>query len=94
MSTLSQIEKISKKYEISTEDFIRSGAILNLKEKQRLLMIERFEILARYGATSVKELDLKIAKGTVPEHPGWEDLIELKNIEQEIDEIEHDIQTL
>jgi hypothetical protein len=47
MSTLSQIEKISEKYEISTEDFIRSGAILNLKEKQRLLMIERFEFLAR-----------------------------------------------
>ena len=94
MSTLSQIEKISEKYDISTEDFIRSGAILNLKEKQRLLMIERFEFLARYGATSVEELNQKIAKGTVPEHPGWEDLIELKNIEQEIDEIEHDIQTL
>jgi hypothetical protein len=94
MSTLSQIEKISEKYEISTEDFIRSGAILNLKEKQRLLMIERFEFLARYGATSVEDLNQKIADGTVPEHPGWEDLIELKNIEQEIDEIEHDIQTL
>jgi hypothetical protein len=94
MSTLSQIEKISEKYDISTEDFIRSGAILNLKEKQRLLMIERFEFLARYGATSVEELNLKIAKGTVPEHPGWEDLIELKNIEQELEEIENDIQML
>ncbi len=47
MSTLTQIEKISEKYEISTEDFIRSGAILNLNEKQRLLTIERFEFLAR-----------------------------------------------
>jgi hypothetical protein len=94
MSTFSQIEKISEKYDISAEDFIRSGAILNLKEKQRLLMIERFELLARYGTASVEELNKKIAKGTVPEHPGWEDLIELKNIEQEIDEIEHDIQTL
>jgi hypothetical protein len=36
MSTLSQIEKISEKYDISTDNFIRSGAILNLKEKQRL----------------------------------------------------------
>ena len=60
MSTLSQIEKISEKYDISTEDFIRSGAILNLKEKQRLLMIERFELLARYGTTSVEELNQKI----------------------------------
>ena len=39
-------------------------------------------------------VDQKITKGTVPEHPGWEDLIELKNIEQEIEEIAHDIQTL
>jgi hypothetical protein len=33
-------------------------------------------------------------EGTVPEHPGWEDLIEIKNIEAEIKEIEDDIRTL
>ena len=27
----------------------------------------------------------------MPEHPGWEDLIELENIEDEIKEIENDI---
>jgi hypothetical protein len=29
-----------------------------------------------------------------PEHPGWEDLIELKNIEAEIKEIANDIKVL
>ena len=91
MENLAQIERISQKYSVSAEDFIRSGIISNLKERQRLLRIERFEILARYQASNVDELNQRIAEGKVAEHPGWEDLIELKNIENEIDEIEHDI---
>jgi len=94
MSTLSDLEKISRKYSDSTEEFIRSGVIMNLKEKQRLLQIERFEILSRYQAATGEELNHKIMDGTAPEHPGWEDLIEIKNIEAEIKEIEDDIRTL
>ena len=74
--------------------FIRSGVITNLKEKQRLLQIERFEILARYQASNVEELNHKITEGDASEHPAWEDLIEVKNIEQEINEIENDIGAL
>jgi len=33
MSTLSQVEKMSQKYSASAEEFIRSGVITNLKEK-------------------------------------------------------------
>lgn len=94
MSALSQVEKISQKYSDSAEEFIRAGVIMNLKEKQRLLQIERFEIFSRYQSSSKEELNRKIAEGTAPEHPGWEDLIEIKNIEDEIKEIEHDIRTL
>jgi hypothetical protein len=94
MSILNDLEKISQKYSDSAEEFIRSGVILNLKEKQRLLQIERFEILSRYQATTVDELNQKITEGKAPEHPGWEDLIELKNIEAEIKEIENDIKIL
>lgn len=67
---------------------------MNLKEKKRLLQIERFEILGRYQTSSVGELNQKIAEGKAPEHPGWEDSIELKNIEAEIKEIENDIKIL
>jgi len=67
---------------------------MNLKEKQRLLQIERFEILSRYQYSIVKELNQKIIEGKAPEHTGWEDLIELKNIEAEIKEIENDIKIL
>jgi hypothetical protein len=91
MSTLFQVEKISQKYSVSAEEFIRSSVITNLKEKQRLFQIEPFEILARYQASNVEELNQKITEGDAPEPPGWEDLIEVKNIEQEINEIENDI---
>ena len=94
MSALSQVEKISQKYATSTEEFIRSSVITNLREKQRLLQIERFEILARYQVSNAEELGHKIADGSAPEHPAWEDLIEVKNIEQEIGEIENDIGAL
>jgi len=94
MSTLSKLEKMSQKYSDSTEAFIRSGVIMNLKEKKRLFQIERFEILSRYQAATVDELNHKITEGKAPEHPGWEDLIEVKNIEAEIKEIEDDIRTL
>ena len=94
MSALSQVEKIAQKYSVSAEEFIRSGVITNLREKQRLLQIERFEILARYQASNVEELNQKVAEGNAPEHPGWEDLIEVKNIEEAIKEIENDIGAL
>ncbi len=94
MSTLTDLEKISEKYSESAEEFIRAGVIMNLKEKKRLLQIERFEILSRYQATTMDELNQKITEGEAPEHPGWEDLIELKNIEAEIKEIDNDIKVL
>ena len=94
MSTLSQVERISHKYAASAEEFIRSSVIMNLKEKQRLLQIERFEILSRYRTSNVEELNQKITEGKSLEHPGWEDLIEIKNIEEEIKEIECDIRVL
>ena len=53
--------------------------------------IERFEILAGYQASNAKKLNHKITEGSAPEHPAWEDLIKIKNIEHEINEIENDI---
>lgn len=94
MNTLSQVEKISQKYDVSAEEFIRSGIIMNLEEKKRLLQVERFGILSRYQASNTEELNQKIEEGSAPEHPSWEDLIEIKNIEDTIKEIDSDIRLL
>ncbi len=94
MSLPTAVEMIAKKYSMSTDEFISLGSKLALKEKKKNFQIEKIEILARYGAETVNELQQKIKEGTVPEHPAWEDLIEIQNIEVEIKEIEGDIKTL
>ena len=94
MITDKTIDSLSRKYSLSPEDFIRHGSTLTLREKKRNLQIERIEILARYETETVNDLEDKIKKGAVPEHPTWEALIEIKNIETEIREIENDIRTL
>jgi len=94
MITEKTIDSLSKKYSLSSEDFIKHGSTLTLREKKRNLQIERIEILARYETETVNDLEDKIKKGAVPEHPTWEALIEIKNIETEIRDIENDIRTL
>jgi formate-dependent nitrite reductase cytochrome c552 subunit len=94
MKNIKTIEKLSKKYSMSSSDFIKIGSSLAIKEKKRELQIEKLEILARYSTKNIGELKTKIEQGIVPEHPAWEDYIELKNIEAEIKELDSDIRTL
>ena len=54
-------------------------------------MKERIEILKRYGVNSINELEEKIKKSEIEEHPTWEDLITLENLEKLIREISDDI---
>lgn len=94
MGVLDFVEVLSKKYSIPKEDLIRQGTDLALREKKRKYLIERLEILSKHGVNSVEELGKKIEEGEVPEHPAWEDLIEVKNIETEVKGIEDDIRAL
>jgi len=52
------------------------------------------EILKRYNVNSAKELEEKIRKGEINEHPAWEDLIMLENLEEMIKETSDDIRNL
>ena len=94
MENIETIEKLSKKYSLSTLDFIKIGSSLAIKEKRREFQLEKLEILARYRVATTNELKRKIEQGVVPEHPAWEDYIESKNIEAEIKELDSDIRTL
>lgn len=94
MTGLETIEKLSKKYSMSPDEFMRHGSTLAMREKKRNMQIERLDILSRYKADSADGLEDKIKDGKVPEHPAWEDLIEIKNIDAEIKEIESDIQAI
>jgi hypothetical protein len=85
------LEDMSKKYGVPVEELIRVGAELALKERKKGYLRERLEILARYGAASVQEIEEQIQRGEIPDHPAWEDLIEVKNLETEVKEIERDL---
>jgi len=94
MENIKTIEKLSKKYSKTPFEFLKTGSFLAMKEKKRELQNEKFEIQARYNVLNAQELKIKIKKGNIAEHPGWEDYIELKNIDAEIKEIDGDIESL
>ena len=59
-----------------------------LLEKKRQVLETKLEILARYGATSLTDLEAKIADGAVVEHPAWEDLIVAENLNARLGELD------
>jgi hypothetical protein len=87
-------EGLPKKYSSSPDECVRCSTTLAIQEKKRNLQTERLELLARYGAMTVEELKRKIREGGASEPSAWEDLIEIKNIEAEMREIDNGIRTL
>jgi len=59
-----------------------------LFEKKREVLQTKIEILARYGAKSLNDLEAKIAEGEVSEHPAWEDLIVAENLDVRLGELD------
>jgi hypothetical protein len=94
MNGLETVKKLSRKYSMTMDDFLKTGSYSMLLDKKRKFQNERLEILSRYKVSTIEEFEEKIKNGEIQEHPGWEDLIELRNIEAEIREIESDINAL
>jgi len=66
-----------------------------LHDKKREVLRHRLDILARYNAESVEDLESRIAQGVVAEHPAWEDLIVAENLKARLEELDahlHDLQ--
>jgi hypothetical protein len=87
-------ENIAQKFFISIEQLLQESINSYLLDRKKVLMNERFEMLSRYAVTHVDELEEKIKQGLLPEHPSWEDLIDLRNLEREIQGIQDDISRL
>ena len=88
------IEKIAIREGVEKEKLMTLSLIAYLNEKKKKYMEEKLDILKRYNVNSVKDLEEKIRKGEIDEHPAWEDLITLENLEEMIKEISDDIQNL
>lgn len=81
------IDKISQYVEMDRESLLEKGVEAFLKERRRDLMLERYQILSRYEISKTQELKHKIEAGEVDEHPAWEDLITLENLDDAIDNL-------
>jgi len=78
-----------------TENELCQQALLSLLyEKKREVLQQRLNILARYGAGSLEDLESKIAEGAMAEHPAWEDMIVVENLSARVEELDDAISTL
>jgi hypothetical protein len=88
------IKKIADDTGISVGELTISGLLAFLREKRRNVMMDRLEVLDRYIVSSGEEIERKIKNGEIPEHPTWEDLILIENLESAIAQIDEDIRAI
>ncbi len=72
---------------INEDAIMREGIIEFIKSKIKACMRDRLEIMSRYQISSLDEFEKKLKEGSIPEHPGWEDLIILENLENSINKL-------
>ena len=88
------IRKVAEDTGISVEELKVSSLLAFLREKKKKIMLERLDIFARYSVNSSDNLEIKIKNGEISEHPAWEDLILLENLEAGIVLIDRDIKSI
>ena len=81
------IEEISQYIALDKNSLLDKGIESLLREKKRGVMLDRLEILSRYKVSSAEELERKIREGEIEEHPAWEDLIILENLDSALEKI-------
>lgn len=82
------IDEIRRYVEMDRESLLERGVEALLKERKRNLMLERHQILFRYHVSKAVELEERIRSGDIEEHPAWEDLITLENLEDAIHKLD------
>ena len=85
---VSSATKIAASFGLSEEDLYRQALESFLRDKKRQVLQMKLEILARYGSRSIPDLEARIARGEVAEHPAWEDLIVAENLNEHLEELD------
>ena len=73
---------------VSEDELSRQALLSLLREKKREVLRLRLDLLARYEAKSLADLEAKITQGAVVEHPAWEDLIVAENLGSRLEELD------
>jgi hypothetical protein len=82
------ITQIATSQGLPENELFRQALVSYLLDKKRQAMQLKLEILSRYGAASLPDLETKIANGIVVEHPAWEDLIVVENLTERLEEMD------
>ncbi len=85
---------IARSFGLTEAELMEQALRHILLEKRREAMQERLELLARYSVDSLAELEQRIAAGTVVEHPAWEDLVVVENLETSLEELDEHLRNL
>jgi hypothetical protein len=88
------LERVSKILGVPQKELVRKGLEGLLQSQLRTCLAEINEIKTRYNVKTAPELNKKIEKGTVEEHPAWEDLILLENLEERVKGIRKELTAL
>jgi hypothetical protein len=88
------VERLSKVLGVPPNELVRKGLEQLLEAQLRACFAEIAEIKTRYEVKSAAELEKQIEKGTIDEHPAWEDLIVLENLEERAKKIRKELVSL
>jgi len=88
VAVATQVTQIASSLGLTENDLFRQALMSFLLERKRQTLQLKLEILARYSAESLAELESKIARGDVAEHPAWEDLIVAENLAARLKELD------
>jgi len=88
------VDRVSRALGVSRDELVKRGVEEFLKVQLRACFAEVHELEARYGIKGSEGLEGKIREGVVDEHPAWEDLIVLENLEGRARKIQGELDAL
>jgi hypothetical protein len=88
------LERVSKVLGVPQKELVRKGLEELLLSQLRTCSAEINEIQTRYGVKTTAELEKKVENGVIEEHPAWEDLILLENLQERISNIRKELTAL
>lgn len=91
--TIGAVE-VAESLGLSESELLHQALLSFLQEQRRQVLSEQFEILSRYRADTLADLEAKIVDGEATEHPGWEDLIIVENLVARLEKIDALLRTL
>ena len=88
------LERVSKVLGVPPNELVKKGLEGLLEAQLRICFAEINEVKTRYEVKSATELEKKIENGGIAEHPAWEDLIVLENLEERVKKIREELVAL